>query len=100
MPGFKKRVYLDYASATPVLKQAQDAVYKASAIFANPGGIHADSVQAKKLLEDSRSRIAAHLGCKAREIVFTSGLTEGNNVAIVGAARALERARRTLEGTH
>jgi cysteine desulfurase len=100
MPLFKKRTYLDYASATPVLKQALDAVYKASSVFANPGGIHADSVHAKKLLEDSRAHIAAHLGCKAREIIFTSGLTEGNNIAIVGAARSLERARRTLSGTH
>src|SRR5664279_1932494 len=95
----QERIYLDYASATPVLKQAQEAVSKASAIFANPGGIHADAVQAKKLLEDSRSRIAAHLGCKARELIFTSGLTEGNNIAILGAARALEARRRTLKGT-
>ena len=100
MSVFKKRTYLDYASATPVLKQALDATHKASAVFENPGGIHADSVRAKKLLEDSRARIAAHLACKPREIIFTSGLTEGNNIAILGAARAIERTHRTLKGTH
>ena len=98
--GAKKRIYLDHASATPVLKVARDAVYTAMDVYANPGGIHADSVAAKRLLENSRERLAAHLGCKSREVVFTSGLTEANNIGIVGAARALERARRTLADTH
>ena len=96
----KKRIYLDYASATPVFPQALDAIYKASEIFANPGGIHADSVEAKASLQKSRERIANQLACKAREVIFTSGLTEGNAIAILGTARALELSKRNLSGTH
>ena len=96
----KKRIYLDNASATPVLPRALDAVYQAATLYANPGGIHADAVAAKKLLEESRGRIASELACKAREVIFTSGLTESNALALIGVARALERVRRSLEGTH
>ncbi|MDO8513983.1 MAG: cysteine desulfurase family protein [bacterium] len=99
MWGFKKRIYLDYASATPVLPKAASSMEDAASAFANPGGLHAESVVAKRVLEHSRDKIAAHLGCKARELIFTSGLTEANNLGIVGAARALERTRRTLKGT-
>ena len=104
----QKRIYLDYASATPVHPAALDAVYKASAIFANPGGLHADSVEAKELLQTSRGRIASQLGAKAREVIFTSGLTESNALAILGTARKLEFLKsdlkkyqgRTLVNTH
>jgi len=95
-----KRVYLDYASATPVVPEALRAFDRASRLYANPGGIHTDAVAAKKLLQNARERIAAHLACKPREIIFTSGLTEGNALAILGAARAMERVRRTLQNTH
>ena len=93
-----RRIYLDHASATPVLPAAADVVYQTMKTFANPGGIHADSVAAKQSLESSRGRIAAHLGCKAREIIFTSGLTEANNIAIVGYARHLLYIPRTVLG--
>lgn len=96
----RRRVYLDHASATPLAKEAQAAVVGASSFFANPGGVHAEALSARASLEESRARIAAHLGVKAREVVFTSGLTESNTLAIVGYARALEQVRRTLEGTH
>jgi cysteine desulfurase len=100
MFGFRRRIYLDYASATPVCGEAARAVARAAELFANPGSLHADGVQAAHSLQHSRERMARHLECKPREIVFTSGLTEANNLGIVGAARALERARRTLAGTH
>ncbi len=96
----RRRVYLDHASATPLAAEARAAITSASALFANPGGVHAEAVAARAALEESRARISAHLGVKAREIVFTSGLTESNVLAILGYARALERVRRTLAGTH
>ena len=96
----KQRIYLDYASAPPVLPEAIEAMREAESLVGNPGAIHKEAVAAKESLEDSRERIALLLGCKAREIVFTSGLTDANNLAIVGAARAEVRARRTLHGTH
>jgi cysteine desulfurase len=95
-----KRIYLDYASATPADMKALEAAQRESAFFGNPGGIHQDSVDATASLTRSRGRIAAHLGCKAREIVFTSGLTESNGLAILGAARAIEARKRSLKDTH
>ncbi|RJQ33824.1 cysteine desulfurase [Candidatus Parcubacteria bacterium] len=102
MFGFfgKQRVYLDYASAPPVRKEALHAMREAESLFGNPGGLHAEGVEAKRVLEDARERIAAILGVKPRELVFTSGLTEANNLAILGYARGLERMRRTLKGSH
>ncbi len=103
MFGFSKapaRIYMDYASAPPVLPEAEDAVREASRFIGNPGGIHREAVEAKSALEDARARTAALLGVKAREIIFTSGLTDANNIAIVGAARAYERRERGLSGTH
>ena len=85
----KRRIYLDYASATPILPEAARAVTDAQRFFGNPGSIHADGVDAAQLLKDSREKIAHELGCKAREIVFVSGGTEGNNLAILGVARAI-----------
>lgn len=80
--------------------EAEAAIAAASRFVGNPGGIHAEGVAAKRALDDARERIAALLGVKSREIVFTSGLTDSNNIAILGTARALERASRTLAGTH
>jgi len=110
MFGFKKPffakamkgrpIYLDYASATPVHPKALQALNKTIHMFANPGGLHAEAVAAKRVLDDARERIAAHLGCKAREIIFTSGLTEANNIALIGLARSLELQKRSLKDTH
>jgi cysteine desulfurase len=96
----KGRIYLDYASAPPVLPEAIRAMREAEKIAGNPGAIHAEGVVAKKSLEESRAQIARILECKARELIFTSGLTEANNLAILGYGKRLERTRRTLHGTH
>src|SRR3989338_4070039 len=102
----KRRIYLDYASATPVRKESRLAYEAASSLVGNPGSIHQEGVEAKRVLEESRASIAKELGCKAREIVFTSGLTEANNLAILGLANRLERIQEAtplesgLKGTH
>lgn len=96
----KKRIYLDYASAPPVLPEADAAVAAASVFVGNPGAIHREGVAAKRALDDARERIAVLLGVKARELIFTGGLTEANNIAILGTARAHERTNRSLKGTH
>ena len=101
-----RRIYLDYASVTPVRKEARRAYEEASRLVGNPGSIHQEGVEAKRSLEESRASIAKELGCKAREIVFTSGLTEANNLAILGLANRLERIQEAtplesgLKGTH
>lgn len=98
--GRTKRIYLDHASATPVDPQAARACKEAFGAYANPGGIHGEALGARRLLTESRESIARHLGCKAREIIFTSGLTEANNIALVGLARAIELRDRSLKNTH
>ncbi|HVM73703.1 MAG TPA: aminotransferase class V-fold PLP-dependent enzyme, partial [Candidatus Paceibacterota bacterium] len=90
-PLANQHIYLDYASATPVLPEALYALENAMRLYANPGAIHGDGVASMRSLTDSRERIAHHLGCKARELIFTSGGTEANNLAILGFARAIER---------
>ncbi len=85
----KRHIYLDYASATLILPAATRAVTNAQQLFGNPGSIHADGVAAAKFLKVSREKIAHELGCKAREIIFVSGGTEGNNLAILGYARMI-----------
>lgn len=97
---FRKRVYMDYAAATPVHEAAVRAMRDAERFIGNPGGIHAEGVAALASLERSRESIALNLQCKARELIFTSGLTESNNIAIVGTAKKIERMRRSLSGTH
>ena len=100
MFSFSRRIYLDYASAPPILTEAIRAMREAERFVGNPGAIHAEGVAAKRALEEARSRIAMLLGAKARELVFTSGLTEANNLAILGYARHVERTHRSLSGTH
>src|SRR3989344_2409690 len=98
----KKRIYLDYASATPVLAEARKAVEEAWDTFGNPGAIHEGGVEAQKSLNGSREKIALQLGCKSREVIFTSGGTEGNNIAILGIARkiSLQQGETLLKNTH
>lgn len=94
------RIYLDYASATPMRAEARTAVEKLWGIFGNPGGIHADGVAADKVLEAARDKVALELACKAREVIFTSGGTEGNNIAILGVARKILKRQEDFAKTH
>jgi cysteine desulfurase len=96
----KKRIYLDYAAATPVSKGALREQKKVGELFANPSAIHINGVEAKASLENSRKTIASILGCRPREVVFTSGGTESNNLAILGFARELEKNNLKLNKTH
>ncbi len=95
-----KRIYLDYASATPVLPEAMLAVEEATKLFGNPGAIHRDGVESERLLNDARERVARELACKSRQIIFTSGGTEGNNIAILGFARRLVLTGVDVSTTH
>ncbi|MFB9309513.1 cysteine desulfurase [Agromyces hippuratus] len=77
-------VYLDHAATTPMLPEAIDALTAALAVVGNPSSIHSAGQQAKRLLEESRERIAATLGADGIEIVFTGNGTEAVNLAIKG----------------
>jgi len=91
-------VYLDHAATTPVLPVAIEAV--ASALAAGPGNpssAHAAGRKARQQLEDARDRVATLLGADPSEVVFTSGATEANNLAVFGLVNALGVASRLTE---
>lgn len=88
----KKRVYLDYASLTPIDKRVLKVVNNAALKYpANPSSLYAEGVAAEKMLKKSREEIAKFFEVHADEIVFTSGGTEANNFVIRGVIdRAIE----------
>ena len=84
--------YLDNSATTPLCKEAVDKVnYTLTSCWGNPSSLHSNGIAASELLEESRGIIAGKLSCEPNEIVFTSGGTESNNIAILGAANALKR---------
>ncbi len=84
--------YLDNSATTPLCKEAVEKVnYALTACWGNPSSLHANGIAASELLEESRGIIAKKLSCEPEEIVFTSGGTQSNNIAILGAANALKR---------
>ena len=82
-----KRIYLDYASTTPVDPAVEKEMRRFWRVdFGNPGSIHAEGLQAKKAVDEARTKIARLLHGHADEIVFTGSGTEANNLAIFGVA--------------
>src|SRR6478609_2542657 len=77
-------VYLDHAATTPMRPEAIDAMLDAMRLVGNPASIHSAGQQAKRLLEESRERVAATLGVDGIEVVFTGNGTEAVNLAIKG----------------
>lgn len=83
-------IYLDYNATTPIDPRVAEAMRPCwETAFGNPSSTHPYGRQAKALLEEARSRLAALLNAQSDEIVFTSGGTESNNMALCGVARAL-----------
>lgn len=84
-----RTVYLDHAATTPVDPRVLAAMLPYfTEKFGNPSGVHALAQEAQRALEDARARVAAVLGCRPSEVVFTSGGSESDNAAIRGVARA------------
>ncbi len=84
-----KKVYLDYNATTPLDPRVLEAMmpyFKDG--FGNPSSIHSYGSAAKAALDEAREKTAALLGAGAREIIFTSGGSEGNNLAIKGVSFA------------
>jgi cysteine desulfurase len=76
--------YLDHAATTPMLAEALDAYVAAARDVGNPSSLHAAGRSARRLVEESRERIAAALGARPSEVIFTSGGTESDNLATKG----------------
>ena len=84
-------VYLDYAATTPVdarVAEAMSTCLTPAGDFGNPSSAHAYGVNAAARIATARAQVAALVGAQPEEIVFTSGATESDNLAILGAARA------------
>lgn len=92
--------YLDYAATTPVdpaVAAAMSGCLTMGGDFANPSSTHALGARAAERIEAARAQVAALIGAAPDEIVFTSGATESDNLAILGVARAnADRGRHVL----
>lgn len=92
--GKVREIYLDYMATTPidarVIKKMQQAMGVETA-FANPSSLHPAGMQAKQLVEEARAQVAQAIHAEASSIVWTSGATESNNLAIRGAAHFYAR---------
>lgn len=81
-------IYLDYQATTPVDPEVRAAMAPyASELFGNVSSAHIHGETANAAVEDAREAVARLIGAEAREIVFTSGATEANNMAVKGVAR-------------
>lgn len=81
-------IYLDHNATTPLSSEARNAMLPLLGdLLGNPSGIHASARVARAAIDEARDRIAALLGAKSHEIIFTSGGTESCNLAILGLAR-------------
>ena len=91
------RIYLDYNATTPVRPEVREAMRPfEEEHFGNPSSVHAFGRQTRAAIDDARETLAGILGARAHEIVFTSGGTESDNLAVLGAARARAPAGRHL----
>ena len=81
-------VYLDHAATTPMVPEAVEAMAEHLGRAANPSSLHASGRAARRAVEESREQVAAALGCRPGEVVFTSGGTEADNLALKGLAWA------------
>ena len=83
-------IYLDYNATTPLDPEVRQAMLPyLDEVFGNPASVHSSGRRARAILDEARERTAATLGAKPSEIIFTSGATEANNLAILGTARKL-----------
>jgi cysteine desulfurase len=96
MNHIEKRIYLDHNATTPVDAEVlEEMLPYFRDLFGNPSSVHWFGQEARRALDQARGRVAALLGAEPEEIVFTSGGTEADNLALLGAAEA-----RSERGNH
>ncbi|MGA1082427.1 MAG: aminotransferase class V-fold PLP-dependent enzyme, partial [Candidatus Nanopelagicales bacterium] len=84
--------YLDHAATTPMLPEAVAAMTAEMVKVGNPSSLHGSGRKARRVVEEARETIAAALSAKPMDVVFTSGGTEANNLAIKGLYWARKKA--------
>lgn len=92
-----RRVYLDHAATTPVLPEVADVMaHFMLEVYGNPSSIHQFGREARKGIEDAREHVARLVGADPAEIIFTSGGTEADNLAIKGVAEASKKGKHII----
>ena len=86
-------VYLDYAATTPLSDAVQKSIIDHMSLFGNPSSLHRLGVESERKLKSVKTLIAEELGVKENEVIFTSGGTESNNLAILGMHTSKSNAR-------
>src|SRR5437667_11633355 len=81
------RVYLDWNATTPLRPEARAAMALAWDISGNPSSVHAEGREARRLVEDARAIVARAVGGQPQTVVFTSGGTEANSLALTPGFR-------------
>ena len=82
-------MYADAAAATPLSTAAKAELVRLLDVYGNAGGLHAEAVEAKNVLETSRKTVAEAIGAHADELIFTASGTEANNLALAGVLQPL-----------
>ena len=91
MAGDMKQIYLDHSATTPVHSEVLEAMLPYFGdLFGNPSSIHSFGQDAKKALDEARDKVASLINADPSEIVFTSGGTEADNLAVIGVAYVRE----------
>src|SRR5471030_2044878 len=90
------RVYLDWNATTPLRREAREAMAAAWELTGNPSSVHAEGRQARRLVEQARAAISGGVGALPRNVIFASGGTEANALALTpglrrGSGRPVER---------
>lgn len=91
--------YLDNAATTSILPEALEVLYRESAFVGNASSLHSAGRRARKVVEESREKLAAALGAKPQEVIFTASGTEANNLAVKGlywSARAKSESKSAI----
>ena len=87
MAGMAQRVYLDWNATTPLRSEAKAAMAHAWEVGGNPSSVHAEGRAARRLVEEARAAVASAVGAEAANVIFTSGGTEANSLALTPGTR-------------
>ena len=83
-------IYADYNATAPIRPEAKAAMLAALEVGANPSSVHGPGRAARKLLEQARGQVGLAIGARAQDIIFTSGGTEANALALHGVVAQLD----------
>ena len=93
------RAYLDHAATSPLRPSAMEALTRHLAVVGNPAALHVAGQRARRVLEEARETLASSVGADPTEVVFTSGGSEADSIALIGGPRDPRRHHRR-RGSH